>query len=294
LDNLSLDIKKASNIEEIGVIANLNTTQKKGWQAKLELGFAYKHCKTVLTQRLHHGPLTVQRPFYPEGGVCHVYILHPPGGIVGGDQLSLSIKAEEQGHALITTPAAGKFYRSLGERAVQAVSIKVEKGAAVEWLPQETIIYEGAQLRSTVNVQLAVGASFIGWEILSLGRPACGEGFDYGFADMCWQIYCDDQPLFLERLHLDARAFAARWGLQGLSACGTLFASPARSESLAAVQQLIGDSKGLGVTLIDELLVCRAMDTRSDRLRGFFEQVWAIVRPDSLQRKACAPRIWAT
>jgi len=141
---------------------------------------------------------------------------------------------------------------------------------------------------------LALGAGFIGWEILSLGRPACGENFDNGLADMGWQVYYQGQPLFLERLYLDAKAFAARWGLQGLSACGTLFASPATAESLAAVQQLIGDTKGRGVTLIDDLLVCRAIDTRSDRLRGFFEQVWAIVRPDSVQRKACAPRIWAT
>ncbi len=256
------------------VIANLDATPINGWQAKLELGFEYKHGKTVLAHRRHYGPLTVQRPFYPEGGVCHVYVLHPPGGIVGGDQLSLCINAEQHSHALITTPAAGKFYRSAGEQAVQTVSIKVAEGAAVEWLPQETIIYQGAQLRSAVNVELEVGARFIGWEILSLGRPACGERFDQGLADMSWQIYCAERPLFLERLHLDAKAFAARWGLQGFSACGTLFASPASAESLAAVQQLIGDTKGCGVTLIDDLLVCRAIDTRSDRLRGFFEQVW--------------------
>lgn len=275
-------------------ITDCNAAQAQGWQANLELGFEQNHGKTLLAHRRHQGPLTVQRPFYPEGGVCHVYILHPPGGIVSGDRLNLCINAEQHSHALITTPAAGKFYRSGGELAVQTVSIKVEKDAALEWLPQETIIYQGAQLKSTVNVELAQGARFIGWEILSLGRPACGERFDEGLADMSWQIYCKNQPLFLERLHLDAKAFAARWGLNGFSACGTLFARPAGAESLAAVQQLIGDSKGRGVTLIDDLLVCRAIDDRSDRLRGFFEQVWAIVRPDSVQRKACAPRIWAT
>ncbi len=275
-------------------IADCNVAQNQGWQAKLELGFEQKHGKTLLAHRRHQGPLTVQRPFYPEGGVCHVYILHPPGGIVGGDRLNLYISAEQHSHALITTPAAGKFYRSGGELAVQTVSIKVKEGAALEWLPQETIIYQGAQLKSMVNVELAAGARFIGWEILSLGRPASGEIFDVGFADMSWQVYYQGQPLFLERLYLDAKAFAARWGLQGLSACGTLFASPAGAESLAAVQQLIGDSKGRGVTLIDDLLVCRAIDDRSDQLRSFFEQVWAIVRPDSVQRKACAPRIWTT
>lgn len=281
------------NLNNFG-IADQNIVQLQGWEARLELGFALSNDKTVLAHRRHYGPLTVQRPFYPEGGACHVYILHPPGGIVGGDRLSLCINAEQKSHALITTPAAGKFYRSSGEQAVQTITIKVEEGAAVEWLPQETIIYDGANLRSAFTVDLAQGARFIGWEILSLGRPACGEGFDAGLADMSWQIYCRGQPLFLERLHLDAKAFAARWGLQGLSACGTLFASPASVETLAAVQQLIGDSKGHGVTLIDGLLICRAIDERTDRLRGFFEQVWEIVRPDSVQRRACAPRIWAT
>jgi urease accessory protein len=226
-----------------------------GWEAKLELGFEPRNDRTVLTNRRHRGPLTVQRPFYPEGGVCHVYVLHPPGGIVAGDHLSISVSAEEHSHALITTPAAGKFYRSLGEQAVQNLSINVAEGAAVEWLPQETIIYKGAQLRSVVKVDLAVDARFIAWEILCLGRPACNERFDVGLADMSWQIFCLDQPLFLERLHRDARAFSASWGLQGLSACGTLFASPAGAESLAAVQQLIGDAADRGVTLIDKLLV---------------------------------------
>jgi urease accessory protein len=266
----------------------------RGWQARLQLNFAQSNNKTLLVKREHIGPLTVQRPFYPEGGACHIYILHPPGGIVGGDDLSISVKATPHSHALITTPAAGKFYRSSGAQAKQAVEITIANGATVEWLPQETIIYEGAQLKSSVKVDMAADARFIGWEILSMGRPACYENFDYGLADLSWQIYCEDRPVLLERLYLDAKAFSARWGLQGNSACGTLFATPVSAESFAAVQGLIGDTKGRGVTRIDNLLVCRALDIRSDRLRGFFEQVWAIVRPDTVKRNACSPRIWAT
>jgi urease accessory protein len=265
-----------------------------GWQASLHLQFAATTNKTLLVNRSQSGPLTVQRPFYPEGGVCHVYLLHPPGGIVGGDNLSISVKAAAHSHALITTPAAGKFYRSSGAQAKQVVEITIANGAIVEWLPQETIIYEGAQLKSSVKVNLAADARFVGWEILSLGRPACAENFDYGLADLSWQIYCADRPLLLERLYLDAKAFSERWGLQGNSACGTLFATPASAETFAAVQDLIGNSKGRGVTRIDNLLVCRALDIRSDRLRSFFEQVWAIARPDTVQRKVCSPRIWAT
>jgi len=265
-----------------------------GWQARLELGFAHKHGKTVLAHRRHLGPLTVQRPFYPEGEVCHVYLLHPPGGVVAGDCLSIDISAAEHGAALLTTPAAGKFYRSDGDLARQTVAIKIADGAALEWLPQETIIYEGARVATTVRLELAARARFIGWEILALGRPAAAEGFDSGTAGMDWQIHRAGELCYRERLRLDARAFAENWGLRAHCACGTLFAYPAAAEQLNAVRDLIGDSAGRGVTLIDDLLICRALDDRADRLREFFQLVWRILRPDVIGREACAPRIWAT
>lgn len=265
-----------------------------GWEATLELGFEFSNDKTVLAHRRHHGPLTVQRPFYPEGGVCHLYLLHPPGGVVAGDSLTITITAAANSAALVTTPAAGKFYRSTGELARQSVTLTVAAGAALEWLPQETIIYEGARVASELRVNLETDARFIGWEVLVLGRPAANEGFTVGEVCMNWQIFRADELFYRERLKLDARAFAARWGLNGHSACGTMFACPASVAQLEAVQQLIGDAAGRGVTLIDDLLICRALDIRADRLRGFFQQVWAALRPDVLQRKACEPRIWAT
>lgn len=265
-----------------------------GWKAQLELTFAKQGEKTRLIKRKQLGPLTLQRPFYPDGKACHVYLLHPPGGIVGGDNLHISLHANENSHTLITTPAAGKFYRSAGRQATQTVNIRVDNHAMLEWLPQETILYDGAKASSTVNVALMPQAHFIGWEILSLGRPASGEGFENGQAQMTWQISRDDRPLFLERLQLDAKAFWARWGLNGYCVCGTLFAVPVSPGNLEAVRDLIGDTAGRGVTQIDDMLICRALDSRTDRLRVFFEQVWKIVRQDTLGHTFCIPRIWAT
>ena len=265
-----------------------------GWDAHLELGFEFQDNKTVLAHRRHQGPLTVQRPFYPEGGVCHVYLLHPPGGVVAGDSLTITIYAAKNSAALITTPAAGKFYRSSGPLAQQQVTLKVAEDAILEWLPQETIIYEGAKVASKLSVDLDVGARFIGWEVMALGRPAANEGFTVGEISLSWQIFQAGEIFYQEKLRLDAEAFAARWGLNGHSACGTLFVSPATVVQLEKVQQLIGDTAGLGVTLIDELLICRALDTRADRLRSFFQQVWATLRPDVLECKVSEPRIWAT
>ena len=264
------------------------------WQAELSLGFTKTESRTVLRRRAHRGPLTVQRPFYPEGDVCHLYLLHPPGGVVAGDQLTIEVKAEHGSHALITTPAAGKFYRSEGGSASQSVAMTIEENAVLEWLPQETIVYEGARLTSATTINIGVGARFIAWEIIVLGRPASGEGFELGEALLNWRIVLEDEPVYLERLRLDAQAFAARWGMNRHSTCGTLFAYPVSTEVLEIVRNVIGDAPGRGVTRIDDLLICRALDHRADKLRDFFNEVWASIREATVGRKACMPRIWAT
>lgn len=266
-----------------------------GWRAGLELGFAATGSgKTLLARRRHHGPLAVQRPFHPEGGVCHVYLLHPPGGVVGGDRLSIRVGVDPGAAALLTTPAAGKFYRSAGPWARQAVALDVGPGAALEWLPQETIVYQGARLSSETRVDLREGARFLGWEVLTLGRPAAGEGFEAGEAGLDWRIDLEGRPLYWERLVLDPVAFRANWGLRGRPALGTLFAYPATAAQLDTVRGLVGDSPDLGVSLIEGLLVCRGLDARADLLRRFFERVWAALRPGVMDRPACPPRIWAT
>lgn len=269
-------------------------TQTSTWEAELTLGFAKRGDKTVLARRKHRGPLTVQRPFYPEGGICHVYLLHPPGGVVAGDHLTIEANVENGAQALITTPAAGKFYRSGGGEARQTVNLSIAENASLEWLPQETIVYDAAKLNSAMNIDLAEQASFIGWEVLALGRPAAGEGFDFGQASLNWRISRAGKLFYWERLRLDAQAFQARWGLHGHSACGTLFACPTSTQHLAAVQRLIAEDADKGVTQIADLLICRALDNRADRLRPFFEQVWALLRPDIVGQQCCAPRIWAT
>jgi len=265
-----------------------------GWKAELKLGFSRTVNKTVLSERSQKGPLTVQRPFYPEGECCHVYVLHPPGGIVSGDQLAIAINVDENAKALITTPGASKFYRSSGEQAFQTIALSINEGATLEWLPQETIIFEGAKLVSNVQIDLAENARFIAWEILVLGRPAAGEGFNQGEAFLNWQINRQEKPLFLEKMRLDSESFTARWGLDGHSCCGSFFASGASEANLEAVRTLIADTPRQGVTLIDDLLICRASAKKSQSVRLFFEKVRQLIRNDIVQQQPYTPRIWAT
>src|SRR3569623_3774405 len=137
------------------------------WQARRELCFAIRGGRSTVTSRRQHGPLRVQRPFFPEGaGVCHIYVLHPPGGVVGGDELEIDVAVRAGAHALITAPAAGKFYRRAGAPARQPQLLRVAAAAALEWLPRENIVFDGARAELCTRVELAEGARFIGWEIM--------------------------------------------------------------------------------------------------------------------------------
>ncbi len=271
-------------------------TSGKSWQARLDLKFRQGGGRTVLAERRHLGPLVVQRPFYPEGPICHVYLVHPPGGIVGGDQLSLHVEVEPQSHALLTTPAATRFYRAGPHpRATLAQQLSIRDGA-LEWLPQETIVFEGARARSTTRVELAGEARFLGWEIACLGRPANGEGFSAGELQQDFLLYRDGEPLLLDRMRLGggSPALSAQWGLAGAQAMGTLLMYPARGIDLAPLRALVGTEVRHAMSVVDEVLVCRALAPQAEALRLLFSDLWLKLRESLLGCAAVAPRIWAT
>jgi len=285
-----------------------------GWEAKLELRFApeiVRGCadvprlhatgRTVLAERAHIGPLVVQRAFHPEGHPCHVYIVHPPGGVVGGDDLTVEARVDPGAHALITTPAATKFYRCDGRVAHVTQKLSVAE-ARFEWLPQENIFFRGADARVTTRVELAEGARFIGWEVACLGLPARAERFDAGELRLdfeLWRRRDRSVPLFIERLRLTGSSAArqARWGLAGAEAMGTLLATPATSAALESVRERCGACSlpvEWAVTLVDGVLILRALAAQGEPIRQIFLAAWQALRPAVVGREALAPRIWAT
>jgi urease accessory protein len=264
-----------------------------GWQARLELAFESRGERTVLAHNRHLGPLVVQRPFHPEGAPCHVYLVHPPGGVVAGDDIRLQARVGPGAHALVTTPAAGKFYRSAGAGAVLHQELEVAAGT-LEWLPQENIYYPGARVRVATVLRLAAGARLIAWEISSFGLAARGEAFETGEVRQCLDVQLDAKCLLCERQVFDAEAVAARWGLAGRAAVGTLVALPADAAALEAARAVAPQDVELGATLVEGLLVCRARAARADRLRQAFVAVWRALRPGLAGREAVAPRVWAT
>jgi urease accessory protein len=269
------------------------------WAARLGLRFGLNQGRTVIRERTHQGPLQVQRAFYPEGpALCHAYLLHPPGGLVAGDSLSVNVEVEADARALVTTPAAGKVYRG-DERPAAAVRqrLVVRAGASLEWLPQETIAFDGARAELETRVDLEEGAAFAGWEALCLGRPAAGERFANGTCRQRLELWRGERPLCLERARFDggAPAASAAWGLAGAPVTATMFATPCAAERLADVRALSLRPGELGsATLLEDVLVCRYLGGSAERARGYFSQIWALVRPALLGRPATAPRIWST
>jgi urease accessory protein len=266
-----------------------------GWCAELELRFAARGARTYLIERAHRGPLLVQRPFYPEGDVCHTYIVHPPGGVVGGDRLALTVRAEPEAHALITTPAAAKFYRSSGAVAEQIQTIRADD-AAVEWLPQETIFYPGARVRSKTHVRLTGNARFFGWEIACLGLPAREQQFERGELHLGYVLDVDGNPRWIDRLRIsgEAPARTAAWGLGGFNAIGTMLVYPATHALLEEARAVAHDKVESATTLVDGVLVCRALGAQAEPVRCVLVKLWERLRPRVLERMASAPRIWLT
>ena len=271
------------------------------WRAALDLGFERCGESTRLVRRKHHGPLRVQKPLYPEGpGICHAIVLHPPAGIAGGDRLQIDIELGAGAGAMLTTPGAGKWYRSAGPLAEQAVSLKVGAGATAEWLPQESIVFAGAEARMRTTVDLAAGGRFLGLETLCLGRRASGERFDRGNLRLASDVRVDGKLLWRERGAIagDSALLDSPIGLAGFSVCSTLLAAGVDidAQTLAACRNAPIRETGAqhGLSAMPGLFVGRYLGHSAEAARDWFVTLWQHLRPILCGREAAVPRIWNT
>lgn len=270
------------------------------WQAHLRLGFALHDGVSRLVERTHSGPLRVQKPLYPEGdGVCHAIIIHPPGGVVGGDQLAVHATAGEGAHALLTSPGAAKWYRANGHVSGQHVVLRAGSGAAIEWLPQESIFFDQACVRLRHEVELAADASYIGCDIVCLGRSASGETFNTGSISQHVQIRRGGRLLWWEQgvLAAGGALMASPLGLGGHTVCATLIAvgASAAPAVVAALREIKVPAGALfGATQMKSLVVVRLLCGDSEAARRIMLAAWQLLRPAMLGRDAVVPRIWNT
>lgn len=276
-----------------------NGAEKGGWAAELELWFDVSAPRTRLARRRHFGPLVVQRPFYPErDGTCHVYLLHPPGGVAGGDSLRLTFHLAEGARVLLTTPAATKFYRST-RTASQCNVFELARGTTCEYLPQETIVFAGADADLSTCVSLDATATYVGWDFVCLGRLAANERFSSGKVTQRVEISREGKLIWFERFSLpaDSPLQKAVYALAGRPVFGTMvYAGRLDGDLSEAVRQAVGrtDDCYFSISQLDEVVVCRYLGQQAEQGKKLFTSAWDALRVGLQSKPAIPPRIWAT
>lgn len=266
------------------------------WPASLDMQLACRDGRTRLVGRRQRGPLALQRTLYPEGDVAHLVLLHPPGGVAGGDSLDISLAAREQAAVLLTTPGATKFYRGNGVAARQHQEIRAMDGA-VEWMPQENIFFDGASVSLSSDYHVGATGKLCALEVHAFGRAACDERFEHGEVASRVRVLRGERLQLLESARIEpanGRGTGAA-GLRGYGVSALLLAIPATQDMLDAVRKVIARAGfPCAVTLLDDLLVLRCLGQVVEEVRAVLVAAWTTLRPSLLGREAVAPRIWQT
>ena len=289
---------------------NLTPETTTGWHGHLELEFAAQDGMTQLLRSQAQAPLKFQRPFYPEGkAICHGVMLHTAGGIVGGDRLSINITLDQASHVLLTTAAATKLYRSTGNDSIQATSISIDDQACLEWFPQETILFNGAQYCQSTRIDLADRAIWVGWELTRLGRSARGETFQSGVWRSHTEVWRNNQPLWIDRQFVEGgkAMIHNQHGLADFPVVGSfaLVGKSVSTDVMIRIRKTWSDyqelqafkprstHKTIGVTRLHEGLLCRYRGASTLEARQLFMTAWDIVRHKILHQVTHRPRIWS-
>ena len=266
------------------------------WHAELELGYARFGDTTRPVQRRHLGPLRVQKHLYAEGPqVCQHIIVHPPGGIAGGDRLDIRASVGSDAWAQLTSPGAAKWYRAAGP-AYQTLELNVAAGATLEWLPQETIVFSAAQAELSTRIELQGDARLFYWDIVALGRPASDERFDLGHFQSRLEIRRDGQLLWHERQRIVGGdgLLDSPIGLDGQPVFATLLVTGEIAPELLETCRSLPHAVRGDLTQLPGLLVARCLAGEALQARAWLIALWRLLRPALLGREALPPRIWST
>ena len=274
------------------------------WQASLNVDYSRQSGRTV-ARYLHNGPLRILQSLYPEGdAVCHNVLVHPPGGLVGGDSLEIAVTATADAHALVTTPGATRFYKSHGEPALQHTRIRLESGARLEWLPLEAICYTGCLAENRLELDLAPGAELLGWDVTALGLPMAGRPFERG----SFLQHIEMPGVWLERGRIDASdelLLNSPLGLAGNKCLASIFFCtgktldrPRQQHALDCAREVLQAhplSNTAGATSPNnQVVVVRVLAPLVEPAMELLRRVWAVWRQELWQVTPQLPRIWST
>lgn len=276
----------------------------KRWEACLNLVFSKRHERSYLAKNVHVGPLVLQKSLHPEGdAVCHGVVVHPPGGVAGGDSLTLNVHLNQGAYALLTTPGAGKWYKANGQQACQQLRFTLEKNTCFEWLPQENILFDGAQVKFSAEVVLEDDAKYAGWEVLCFGRQAQKELWQTGSLHQSLSIWRNNKLIWNELgfLKPEDKVMQSIVGLHdnAVSASFVIAAGKVPDEVLAACREIqpklaLDLQAKYGVTAMPEIFSARYIGQSAQCARQYFELLWQILRPWYAGLETTRPRIWNT
>jgi urease accessory protein len=271
-----------------------------------EIGFAVRDGVTRLTHLYQHDPMRALFPRPEPGDAATAVLVTTSGGLVAGDHVAISIRLEAGAAAHVTASAAEKIYRSTGATTAIAQELSVDRGARLEYLPPETILFDGARLRRHTQIALASGAGFLGGGIIVFGRRARGESFTHGLLHEQWQVSRGGRLVWGDALHLDdahggdvAAIMADPACFDGSAACATLILAPSDCDpqwfvEAARAVQLQSASSGLraGVTAVNGLLVARWLGPDPWVLRRAYADLACHLREAAMGLPARLPRLW--
>jgi urease accessory protein len=275
------------------------------WSARLKLAFARRDGRTELVQREHLGPLRLLKPLYPEGDAnCHAVIVHPPGGMVAGDELTTEVRVDGEAHGLVTTPGAQKWYRSANKGARARTTLTLDAASALEWLPQESIVFDGTVARQDLTIRLTSESKLFAWEMVCFGRSAREERFRQGCFRQTIAIERDGAPLWQEHTRLDGGDALLHspigWGGHTVTATAWFARSAATARSndeglLAAIRETIStESLAAASNPAPGFFVVKAMGDDAESVRELLISVWSRIRFDVFGLPPQRPRIWST
>lgn len=262
------------------------------------LRVAARHGVTRLADLHHRDPLSLRLPAPGRGDILEACIITTSGGIVGGDRLHLDITAGAGSSLRVYPQAAEKIYRSLGPESRIDINLTAEEGAWLEWLPQETILFDGARLRRNNRLTLAAGSRAMAGEILVFGRRASGEQLREGLIHDAWRVYEDGRLRWADGFHLSSdmtAALASRACLAGVGAAASfIYAGPDASARLVALRDLLppeDDGAQHALSVVNGLIVGRFLG-EARALRRAYGAFWAAARAALADLPPRLPRLW--
>ena len=273
---------------------------QKHWQGFLSFTLEDRFGKTVVKDKKHFGPLVLQRAYYQEDDRPTILVIHPPGGVVAGDELTTQITLKPNAKGFISTPAATKFYRSIGASSYQLQKITLGKHSQLEWLPQETLFFNQCRVHNHLHFQLQdADCALIAWDMVGLGRPAMKEQFAEGELLQKVQISLDDTPIFTDQFyfHNTPELLSSPFGLNAQTLMATMLFYSQELEKLKQLKALLlekGWAQICGISLVDRVLVLRTLDSDLDDLKARLIAAWQIARPLVIEEEPVMPRIWKT